>query len=69
MTLTVTRHPKDNKSKVISPFPRQDAFKTRKNIKLCIPKQRPTQNPHKQWEVYKTINQQQQNHRHRTDSS
>ena len=27
------------------------------------------QNPHKQWEVHKTINHQQQNHRLRTDSS
>ena len=31
-------------------------------------KQRPPQNPHKQWEVYTTTNQQQQNHRFRTDS-
>ena len=27
-----------------------------------------TQNPHKQWEVHKTMNQQQQNHRLTTDS-
>ena len=29
--------------------------------------QRPTLKPHKQWEVHRTINQQQQNHRLRTD--
>ena len=34
---------------------------------LCISKQRPTQNPHKQLEVQKTINQQQQTQCLRTD--
>ena len=28
---------------------------------------KPTQTPHKQWEVHKTISQQQQKHRFRTD--
>ena len=28
-----------------------------------------TQNPHQQWEVHKTMNQKQQNHRLRADSS
>ena len=34
-----------------------------------IVNQRQTQNPHKQWEVHLTIDQQQQNHRLRVDSS
>ena len=38
------------------------------HAETCTPKQRPTQKPHKQWVVYKTINQQQQNHSLRKDS-
>ena len=48
---------------------RQGDCKTRKAIKSCISEQKPTQNPYKQWEIHKTINQQLQNHRFRTDSS
>ena len=43
-------------------LPRQDDCKTRKDTKQFIPKQR-------KWEVHKTINQQQQNHRLRMGSS
>ena len=43
--------------------------KLESNINQYIPKQRPTNSPHNKQEVHKTINQQQQNHRPRTDSS
>ena len=50
-------------------FPRQDDYKTRKDIKECITKQSQTQNTHRQWEEHKTIYQQQRNHDLRTDSN
>ena len=60
-TITVNGHPKDKKAKQTAlSLPRQDDCRTRKDIKYCIPKRRPTQSPHKQWEVHITINQQQQ---------
>ena len=43
-TFTVTKHPKDNKSNQLS-LPRQEDWKTRMDIKSCIPKQIPTQTP------------------------
>ena len=51
--------------------PLRSLFPVKMIAKLeSIPKQRPTQNPHKQWEVHKTINQQQQqNHRFRTEAA
>ena len=49
--------------------PRQDNCKTRKDTKKSRTKHRPTQNPHKQYEVHKTMYQQQQNHCLRTDRS
>ena len=68
-TFRVTRHPKDNKSKATSSlFLFKMNAKLERDINYCIPKQRTTQKPHKQWEVHKTINQQQQYHRLRTDS-
>ena len=53
MTLTVTRHKKDNLSNQLS-LPHQDDCKIIKDI----PKQRPTQNPDKQkgGTLHKTIN-------------
>ena len=66
-TFTVTIHLKDNKILATSSL-----FHVQIIAKLEsdeYPKQRPTQNPHKQLEVHKTIDQQQQNHRLRTNSS
>ena len=50
-------------------LPRQDDCKTRMDIKLSKPKQKPTQNPRKQSEAHQTINQQQQNRSLRKDDN
>ena len=52
-----------------STLPRQDDCKTRMDTKKWIPETKNTTDPHKQMDVYNTIHQQQQNHRHRTNSS
>ena len=36
-------------------LPRKDDFKTRKDIKKCIPNQKQGQSPHNQWVVHSTI--------------
>ena len=48
---------------------KKDDCKTRKDTEYCIAKQGPNINPLRQWEQKSTTNQQQQNHRLRTDSS
>ena len=50
-------------------LPQQDDCKTRKDKMKCLSKNRLTRNPYKQCELHKTMNQEHQNYRLRTDSN
>ena len=71
-TLTVTRHLKDNKSKAISSlslFLVKMIAKLERTQSIEYKNKDQHRTPHKQWEIHKTIENQQQNYRFRTDSS
>ena len=68
--LTVTRHPKENKSKATSSLSSSArCLQSKKGHNVIRTKTQTLALTPQQWEVHKTINQQQQNHRLRTDSS